>query len=255
MVEKVRPEIPEEKIFQVKNDTKKIDFSKGYKFMYFEWWFHLLTLPFFLCCYIATFFSAIFFGFRVEGRKNKKILRERGCITVSNHCHYFDTVLANYTIFPRRLYVSVVQRNYEVPYVRRILRFLKAFPIPSGPMGFKMITEPVGEALKRGYHVHFLPEGELVHLSQTIHRFRPGAFFQSYIHQAPVVPMVYIIKRRKFFGKELPKNWVTMRLVFGEPIFPPPLEDPAIFPREALKEMSEKAASWMERTIAEHHRQ
>lgn len=254
MEEVIRPEIPEEKIFEVKNNTKKIDFSKPYKFIYFEWWFHLLTLPVFFIAYILVFFSTIYFGFRVEGRKNKKIMRKQGCITVSNHCHYFDTVLANYITFPGRLYVTVVQRNYEVPYVRRILRFLKAFPIPSGPAGLKLISEPVGEALKRGYHVHFLPEGELVHLSQTIHRFRPGAFIQSYLHQAPLVPMVYVMKRRKFFGRELPPNWVKMKLVIGEPIMPPPLEKEGEIPRKLIKEMSEKAASWMEGVLAENHK-
>lgn len=253
MEEQVRPEIPEEKIFEIKNDTKKIDFSKPFKFIYFDWWFHVLTMPFFLICYFATFLATFYFGFRVRNRKKLQILKKRGCITISNHCHYFDTVFANYVIFPSRVYVSVVQRNYEVPYVRRILRFLKAFPIPSGPMGFKMITEPVGEALERGHHVHFLPEGELVHLSQTIHRFRPGAFFQSYLHQAPVLPFVYTLKRRHFLGKELPPNWVKMEMVVGDPIYPPPLEEDETFPREKLKDMAEKAASWMEQTIYDYH--
>lgn len=253
MQQKLRPEIPEEKIYQVKNNTKKIDFSQPYKFLYFEWWFHLLTLPFFLLCYLVAFFATFYFGFRVRNRKNLKILKKRGCITVSNHCHYFDTVFANYVLFPQRLYVSVVQRNYEVPYVRRILRFLKAFPIPDGPMGLKMITAPVGEALRRGYHVHFLPEGDLVYLSQTIHRFKSGAFCQAYLHQVPILPMVYVLKRRTLFGKELPPAWVRMEMVVGEPIYPPALDNSVTFPKEALKEMSEKAASWMEKTIAEYH--
>jgi len=253
MEEVIRPEIPEEKIFEVKNNTKKIDFRKSYKFIYFDWWFHLLTLPFYLLCLVLVFFCSLFFGLRVEGRKNRRFLKKRGCITVSNHCHYFDTVFANYVLFPMRLYVSVVQRNYEVPYVRRILRFLRAFPIPGGPVGFKMITAPVGEALKRGHHVHFLPEGELVHLSQTIHRFRPGAFYQSYLHQAPVVPMVYVMTRRRLFGKEMPPNWVKMKMVIGEPLFPPALRDEPGFPRKELTEMAEKAASWMEEVIRTHH--
>lgn len=30
-----------------------------------------------------------------------KILKKRGCITISNHCHYFDTVFANYVLFSK----------------------------------------------------------------------------------------------------------------------------------------------------------
>ena len=190
----------------------------------------------------------------MEGRKNKKILKQRGCITISNHCHYFDTVFACYVLFPMRLYVSVVQRNYEVPYVRRLLRVVRAFPIPSYRMGLRMITQPIGEALKRGHHVHFLPEGELVHLSQTIHRFRSGAFYQSYLHQVPICPMVYVITRRRFFRKEMGPNWVKMKMVIGEPLFPPVLRDDKSFPKEELAEMSEKAASWMEQVLENHHK-
>ena len=254
MKAKLRPEIPEEKIIQVQHNTKKIDFSKPYKFVYLDFWFDLLTFPFFILCVLVAGCCSIFFSLRVEGRKNKKILGKRGCITISNHCHYFDTVFAAYVLFPKRLYVTVAQRNYEVPYIRRILRFLRAFPIPATAMGFKMITKPIGEVLKRGYHVHFLPEGELVYLSQTIYRFRPGAFYQSYIQQTPIVPMVYVMKRRRFFGKEMGPNWVKMKLVIGEPIFPPKLNGEKGFPKEDLAEMSEKAASWMEETIVNHHK-
>jgi 1-acyl-sn-glycerol-3-phosphate acyltransferase len=250
---KERPEIPQEKIYQIKRNTKKIDFTGPYKFIYFDFWFHFLTLPIVLLCYILASLCRLFFGLRVVGSRNKGILRKKGCITISNHCHYFDTVFAAYTLFPRRLYISVVQRNYEVPIVRSILRVLRAFPIPANPVGLRMITRPIGEALRRRYHIHFLPEGELVHLSQTIYRFRIGAFYQSYLHQAPILPMVYVLKRRRLFGKELGPNWIKMTLVFGEPIHPPELREDGKFPKEDLARMSETAASWMERILAEHH--
>ena len=249
----IRPEIPEEKIFEVKRNTKKIDFSKPYTFIYFGFWFSLLTFPVVLLGYVVVVFCRLFYGLRITGRRNKKFLRTRGCITISNHCHYFDTVFASHALFPQRLYVSVVQRNFEVPYIRTLLRVLRAFPIPSGSMGLKMITPSVGEALNRGHHVHFLPEGELVYLSQTIYRFRLGAFYQSYIHQAPILPMVYVFKRRRLFKKELGPNLIKMRLVFGEPIYPPRYREGDKFPVRDLERMCETAASWMERTIADYH--
>jgi 1-acyl-sn-glycerol-3-phosphate acyltransferase len=252
---KERLEIPEEKIFEIKRNTKKIDFTQPYKFIYFDFWFHFLTLPIILFFYILATFCRFFFGLRVVGSRNKEILRKRGCITISNHCHYFDTVFASYALFPKRLYISVVQRNYEVPIVRAILRVARAFPIPSNRTGLKMIAGPIGEALRRGYHVHFLPEGELVYLSQTIYRFRLGAFYQSYIHQVPILPMVYVFKRRRLFGKELGPNWIKMTLVFGEPIYPPGLREDGKLPKEDLAKMSETAAAWMERILAEHHKE
>lgn len=248
-----RPEIPEEKIIQV-NNALKIDFSKPYKFIYFDWWFHLLTYPVYAACWIFARLCSLFFSFRVKNkRKIRTYLRKSGCILVSNHCHYFDTVLASCVLQPRRLYVSVVQRNFEVPYVRRLLRFLRAFPIPSHPAGFKMITEPIGQALERGHHVLFLPEGNLLHLSQTIHKFRPGAFHQAYIHQVPVIPMVYVLKRRTFLGKKMPPNWIKMTCVFGDPVYPPPLNKDGSFPKEELKKITSRTAGWMDETLAVSH--
>jgi len=254
MNKKVRPEIPKEQLIQV-NNVHKIDFSKPFTFIYFSWWFELLTVIPFLVAYILVLFVAIFFGFRVEGKKNLKPFRKKGCITISNHCHYFDTVFMHFTILPRHIHCSVAQRNFEVPYARRLLRILGAFPIPKGPKGFEMVSGPVGEALKRGHKVHFLPEGNLVMYSQTIHKFKSGAFRLAYIHQVPILPFVYIIKRRKLFGKEMGPAWIKFTQVIGEPIYPPKLIDKDTFPKEEIDAMSEKAATWMEETIAKHHQE
>jgi len=256
MERRPRPEIPKEKIIQV-NNSKKIDFNKPFKFIYMDWWFNLLTAVPIVFVHIITYVFAVFLGLRIEGRKNMKILRKQGCIVVSNHCHYFDTVFANVFIFPSIMHTSVAQRNFEVPIVRRILRIIRCFPIPANGRGLEMIRESVKEALKRKHHIMVLPEGDLVVRSQTIHRFRMGAFILSYWNQAPVVPMVYVIKPRRFMRKFMvrligPDFWIKMKLVVGEPIYPPkPAKDDSL-PMEDLKDMADKAASWMEDTIAMH---
>lgn len=247
----LRPEIPQDKIIQV-NNSKKINFSKPYKFIYFDWWFDLLTfLPYLICCVLFSI-SSVFFSFKVKGRRNLKHFRGKGHIIISNHCHYFDTVLINCVLFPRFVHTSVAQRNFEVPYARRILRILRAFPIPAGRIGLKMIEKPIKEAIKRKRNILFLPEGELVYLSQTIHRFKPGAFIQSYIHQVPIIPMVYVMKPRKILGKKLGPNWIKMTLVVGEPLTPPPFAEGSKIPRELIDDMSDKAATWMENQIQKY---
>jgi 1-acyl-sn-glycerol-3-phosphate acyltransferase len=249
---KDRPEVPEEEILEVVNNTKQIDFSKPFDFIRYNFLLEILYIPFYLLAFIFVGGSALYFGLRVKNRRNRKILREQGCIVISNHCHYFDTVFTSWLIFPRRLYITVVQRNYEVPIVRAILRIFRAMPIPTSPVGFKMITKPIGDALKKGHHVMFLPEGELVVMSQTIHRFRPGAFYQSYIHQVPIVPFVYLLKKRLFFGRDIGGAGAQFTQVIGEPIYPPKLIDGERFPKKELDEFAERAASWMEHTIADY---
>jgi len=253
MNKRIRPEIAREQIIQV-NNSKKIDFDKPFKFIYMDWWYDIVVIFPFLISYVITIGAAVFFSFRSYGRKNLRILRKQGCITISNHCHYFDTVFANFVVLPRALHTAVAQRNFEVPYARRLLRWHRAFPIPANGRGLAMISDPVGEALKKKHHIHFLPEGELVMYSQTIHRFKPGAFILSWRHQAPVIPMVYIIKRRKWRGKEMSPAWITIKQVIGEPLFPPSLTPDGSVPTAELDAMSDRAAGWMEQTIALHHR-
>ena len=245
-----RRPVPKEKIIPLKRDTKKIDFTKKYKLIYFDWWFELLILPFRLICYLAAVLCAVYFSLRVTCRESLHILRKRGCIVIANHCHYFDTIFANYTLFPHRLYTAVVQRNFEVPIVRRILRYLRAFPIPKGSAGLKMITKPVGEALRRGHHVLVMPEGELCLMSQEIFHFKPGAFYLAYYHQSPVLPIVYVLTKRTRNGVEKNPSRPRFHQVIGDPLYPPPLSPDGALPQKELAEMATKAAQWMEDTIS-----
>jgi 1-acyl-sn-glycerol-3-phosphate acyltransferase len=242
--------IPKEKIIPVTRDTKKIDFKKKYTLIYFNWWYELLIRPFYYFCYLLAFLCAIYFDLRVTGRENKRILRKKSCIVIANHCHFFDTIFANYTLFPHRLYTAVAQRNFEVPIVRRILRYLRAFPIPKTTAGLKIITKPIGEVLRRGHHVLIMPEGDLCYLSQEIFRFKPGAFYIAYHYQVPILPIVYVLTHRSKNG--IVKNLHRPRVhqIIGEPMFPPPTTPDGSAPVEELQKMMTLAAQWMEDTIA-----
>ncbi len=253
MNRKQRRTIPKEKFFVVKRNTKKINFNKPYKFIYFDWWFQFIDFPAICLAWFLSFLSALYFDLRVNGWRHTRILRKQGCIVVSNHCHYFDTVFAGFLFLPRRLYVSIAQRNFEVPIIRRILRLVRGFPIPAMLRGFDMITKPVGEALRRGHHVLFLPEQDLVYLSQEIFRFKPGGFRMAYLHQAPILPITMVLTPRRLFGRQQSRHWPRIRVVFGEPLFPPPLRADGTVPKEELEEMMEKVASWMDKTISQYH--
>jgi len=242
--------IPKEKIIPVTHDTKKIDFTKKYKLIYLDWWYELLIRPFYYCCYVLAVLCAAYFDLRVTGRENKRILRQKGCIVIANHCHYFDTIFASYTLFPHRLYTAVAQRNFEVPIVRRILRYLRAFPIPKTTAGLKIITHPVGEVLRRGHHVLVMPEGDLCLMSQEIFRFKPGAFYMAYHHQAPILPIVYVLTKRLKNGVETQPSRPRFHQVIGEPLYPPPLSPDGVVPREAIDALMTTASQWMEDTIS-----
>ena len=247
-----RRKIPIEMIIPIKRNTKKINFSKPYTFIYFNWWFELLIMPVYLLCYLIVAGYARYFKLKVSGRENLHILRKQGCMVIANHCHYFDTIFVNYTLFPRRLYTAVAQRNYEIPFIRRLLRFLRAFPIPKGTRGLDKIIHPVGEVLRRGRHVLMMPEGDLCLMSQEIFTFKRGAFYLSYYHQAPILPIVYILTEQSKRSAGSKPGRVRFHQVIGPPLYPPPRTVDENLSQEALDAMMDEAAQWMEDTIALH---
>ena len=165
-----------------------------------------------------------------ETHAQKRLYCNEQSLSLPGYCLCHIVIL-----WPKRLYISVVQRNFEVPIARTALWLVNCFPIPASASGLKMITSSVGSVLKRKKHVLFMPEGNLVYLSQKIYRFRLGGFQQAYYHQAPLVPIVYVLKRRKIFGKEMSKHWVKMICVFGDPVLPPPLRDDQELPKRNCK--------------------
>ena len=242
--------IPKDKIIPVTGDTKKIDFTKKYKLIYFDWWFELLIFPFYIFCYVLTALCAVYFSLKVTGREHLRILSKQGCVVIANHCHYFDTIFANYTLFPHKLYTAVAQRNYEVPVVRRILRYLRAFPIPKTVSGLKIIIKPVGEALRRGHHVLVMPEGDLCYMSQEIFRFKPGAFYVACYHQVPILPIVYVLTKRMKNGVEKNPHRPRIHQVIGAPLYPPPLNPDGSIPKKKIADLMDQASQWMEDTIS-----
>jgi 1-acyl-sn-glycerol-3-phosphate acyltransferase len=191
---------------------------------------------------------------KAEGRENLRPLKGQGFITVANHCHIFDTVLTGMAVLPRRPWYASVQRNFEAPYLRKMFRILRGFPIPNGPIGLRRITKPVVDAINRGNIVHFFPEAELWHLYQDIDFFQKGPFYMAHHANCPVVPIVHLFKPRKIFGKVRSKNILTVTSVIGAPIYPRVrMEEGQRVDLESVQEMCDTVQRWMIARMKEYH--
>ena len=230
----------------------KLDIDGDYAFIRFSPFFRAVSfLVYLFFCIIFTVWNTLFYRERVVGRENLKTLRGKGFITVANHCHYLDTVMIAQKLFPRTIYFPTAQRNFQVPFLRTLLRLLRSFPIPDHALGFKMILSPLGEALRRNKIIHFFPEGDLWHLHQGIDdTFKRGAFYLSHIHNVPVVPMVLEFSPMLFRGGPIGKNWITVKLHIGKPIYPDKFsESEHDIDKSSVDRMIKEANSWMKSVL------
>src|SRR5690606_14416589 len=132
--------------------SKPVKLKKDYKFFNQNPFFKLGSkfMVFLMWIILDVFYARLFIGFRVRNKKNLKQIRKEGYVLVANHMHFLDAILIGTTIFPRKLYVTMLQSNLGLPLVGPILRIAGGVPIPESKDGMvKMMTELRAELDKK----------------------------------------------------------------------------------------------------------
>lgn len=168
---------------------------------------------------LLSLFNRVFLGFRIRGRKNLRLLRHTGAVTICNHVHPMDCTMVDLALSQHQVYYLTLESNFRIPLIRHIIRILGGVPLSGKPGCIKELFAAMGEEMKQGRFVQVYPEGILYPYYPGIRRFKNGAFYLSVMNQVPVLPMV-ITYRRPTGIYRLYKHKPCMALNILPPVWP-----------------------------------
>ena len=114
----------------------------------------------------------------------------------------------------RRVYFTTQEDSFRIPFVKRLIRFLRAIPIPTENKYKIDFINALSDILDNGNIVHFYPEASLYPYYNHIRDFKSGAFRFAIQNNVPVIPMVFTFNNptgiRKLFKR---KKDVTLTIL------------------------------------------
>ena len=149
---------------------------------------------------VAALFPKIFvWGTRVTGKENKKKIHS--CVLISNHVYPEDYLIILSELFPKSLYVTILQSNLGFGIFSWYLRLCGAVPIPTEMHMFMRFRKETPEVIKSGRCVLFYSEAALIPYCDHIRPLLPGAFRFALESTGVIVPSVITFHKPKGFYK------------------------------------------------------
>ncbi len=165
---------------------------------------------------VLTILDKIIYDLKIEGKENIKNLKT-GAISVSNHVLILDCTMIGLAFGLRKIYFTTRKGSFEIPFVRKLIKLLRAIPIPTKMSNKECFVKQLDEALQKGKIIHFYPEKALWPYCEKIRNFKSGAFDFAIRNNIPVIPIVIKFRNPKGIRKMLKKKKdVTIKIL--EPI-------------------------------------
>ncbi len=165
---------------------------------------------------VLIILNKIIYDLKIEGKENIKNLKT-GAISVSNHVLILDCTMIGLAFGLKKVYFTTRKGSFKIPFVRKLIKLLRAVPIPTKMSNKECFVKQLDTALQNGKIIHFYPEKALWPYYEKIRNFKSGAFDFAIRNSVPVIPIVIIFRNpkgiRKIFKK---KKDVTIKIL--EPI-------------------------------------
>ena len=193
---------------------------------------------------ILKILTKIIYDFKIEGQENIENL-EDGAISVSNHVLFLDCAMIGLAFKDKKIYYTTQEESFKIPFVRKLIKLLRAIPIPKGIENKKYFIKAISNLLKEKNIVHVYPEASLWPYCQKTRNFKNGAFDMAVKNQVPVVPCVFTFREptgiRKIFKR---KKDVALKIL--KPVY----SDDDKYIRQQMEELKERVAFEMKEAIA-----
>lgn len=198
----------------------KFNIDQNYKFVNKGLIFSIFSnFVYYIIAYpVLKVLTKVVYDLKIEGKENLKNIKE-GVITVSNHVLFLDCAMVGLAYGLKKVYFTTREGSFKIPGVRKLIKLLRAIPIPEGIKNKEYFLKTIDNLLKDEKSVHLYPEAALFPYYRKIRHFKNGAFNLAVKNNKKIVPMVITFREpqgiRRLFKS---KNDVTLTIL--EPIVP-----------------------------------
>lgn len=131
----------------------------------------------------------IVYDLKIEGKENLENIKG-GAISVSNHVLFLDCAMVGLAFGKRKVYYTTQEESFKIPFVRKLIKYLRAIPIPKSIENLKYFIKEMDKTLKEGNIIHVYPEAALWPYCNKIRKFKNGAFDLAVRNDVPIIPIV-----------------------------------------------------------------
>lgn len=145
---------------------------------------------------ILKILTKIIYDLKIEGKENIRELKG-GAISISNHVLFLDCAMIGLACGKKKIYYSTLEDNFKIPFVRKLIKLLRAIPIPKTIDNKKRFIRATEKILINTNVMHFYPEVALFPYCTKLRKFKNGAFEIAIKNEVPVVPFVFTFREPK----------------------------------------------------------